>query len=185
MSENKKSKNFLEGKGGNNKQLVIIGVVIIVLLIALIVILLLNKRDSTPEEVTVDGARSVIVSQENADALAEEMSSRESVKPGYYTVAMTSGWHFENSSSASYDAYVKNKAENSNDVYFDLFLEDDKDNPIYESPVISLGAELNQITLNRDLPKGEYRCIMIYHLVDENQETVDTLQVVQTVIIEN
>lgn len=180
-----------EQKGGNTKLLVIIGSVIIILLTAVVVVLIINGRNkdgkNTASEVETQETekRNVVVSEENVDELIEEMEAYDPIKPGYYTVAMTSGWHFENSSSASYDAYVKNKPENSHDVYFDLFLEDDKENPIYQSPVISLGAEIDNITLTRELPKGEYRCLMIYHLVDENQETVDTVQVVQTVIIEN
>lgn len=180
-----------ERKGGNSKLLIIIGSVIIVLLVAIVVVLIINGRNKDRDNAENAVAtletekRSVVVSEENVDELIEEMEKNEPITPGYYTVAMTSGWHFENSDSASYDAYVKNKPENSHDVYFDLFLEDDKENPIYQSPVISLGAEIDNITLTRELPKGEYRCLMIYHLVDENQETVDTVQVVQTVIIEN
>jgi len=177
-------------KGGNNRLLIIIGSVIIILLVAAIAILIISRyknKDYTENSTTGQDTeiRSVIITKENADALMEDMTSQEPAKPGYYTVAMTTGWHFENSKAVSYDAYVKNDADNSHNVYFDLFLEDDPDNPIYMSPVISLGAELNQISLSRELPKGEYKCVMIYHLVDDNQETVDTLHVAQTVIIEN
>jgi hypothetical protein len=176
-----------EGKGGINAKVVVAGVAAAAVITGGVVcaMYLNNNTAQTTEVENTNGARGVIVSTQNADELAEEMASAEAVQPGYYTVAMTSGWHFENSTAVSYDAYVANKPENSNNVYFDLFLNDDRENPIYESPVISLGAELDQISLNRELPKGEYSCVMVYHLVDENQETLDTLTVTQTVIIEN
>ena len=191
MSEMERMKTMNERKGGNNKLLIVIGVAIIFLLVAAITIIIIVSRNKNKDylgDTTSDQGteiRSVIVTQENAEELMEDMTSTEFAKPGYYTVAMTTGWHFEDSTAVSYDAYVKNNADNSHNVYFDLFLEDDPDNPIYMSPVISLGAELDQISLSRELPKGEYKCVMIYHLVDDNQETVDTLHVTQTVIIEN
>jgi len=193
MSENNRQNQSKETKGGANKLLiVIIGAIIALLLVAVIVILIINGRNKkaamvgTEDQVKQEeGLRGVILSSENIDEIAEEMESKVPAQPGYYTVAMTTGWHFENSKSVSYDAYVKNNPDNSNDVYFDLFLKDDLENPIYESPIISLGAELNQILLNRELQAGEYDCVMKYHLVDENQNTVDTLTVTQKVIIEN
>jgi hypothetical protein len=185
MSEKNNEQNQVaEGKGGNNKVLIIIGAIIIILLVILIIILLLRGRNNDTAE-QPEERRSVILNQENAAEIAEEMTSYERPEAGYYTVAMTIGWHFENGTAISYDAFVRNKEENSHDVYFDLYLSDDPSTPIYESPVISLGAELDQIQLNRELPKGEYPCVMYYHLVDKDQNTVDTLQVTQTVIIEN
>ncbi len=175
-------------KGGKKS---ILGVCILsaALLVAICVIGVLIYRMNHDQKLTPDtppsNARGVVISQENADEIADEMSTRTPTAPGYYTVAMTSGWHFENSGAVSKDAYVKNKEENSHNVYFDLFLADDRTDPIYMSPVISLGAELNEVKLSRDLPKGEYDCVMVYHLVDEDQNTVDTLEVTQRVIIEN
>ncbi len=187
MSDKKTSKNANEGKGGNRKLLILI--LIIALLIALITIgvMAFHMINDKPEQSTTveQGARGVVISSENAEQIAEEMANSKPVEPGYYTVAMTTGWHFANGTSVSSDALVKNKPENSHDVYFDLFLADDRENPIYMSPVISLGAELDQIKLDRDLPKGEYQCVMVYHLVDKDQNTVDTLEVAQQVIIEN
>ena len=179
-----------EGKGGDRKLIVVLFALVIVLIVALIIVIAVmachNKsNDEAGDQNTSQEFRGVIVSDENAEQLAEEMANSQPTQPGYYTVAMTTGWHFKDSSTASYDAYVANKPENTNNVYFDLFLSDDRENPIYRSPVISLGAELEQIKLERDLPKGEYQCVMVYHLVDENQNTVDTVEFAQQVFIEN
>jgi hypothetical protein len=181
-----------EGKGTKRKYIIIIiAAVVVIAAMAGVIIFLLTQRSQqkTPAnsgiESNEEGKRSVVVTADNVEEMVEEMTSREPVQPGYYTVAMTTEWHFEDSKSVSYDAYVKNKPDNSNDVYFDLFLKDDLEEPIYESPIIPLGAELDQISLNRELPAGEYECVMKYHLVDEDQNTLDTLTVTQKVIIEN
>lgn len=187
MSENKKNQASTEEKGGNRKLLICILIVALIAALGTIVVMAYNMGNGRPDQTgTVEqGARGVVISSENAEQIAEEIANSTPVEPGYYTVAMTTGWHFKDGSSVSTDAYVKNKPENSHDVYFDLFLADDRENPIYMSPVISLGAELDQIKLDRKLPKGEYQCVMVYHLVDKDQNTVDTLEVAQQVIIEN
>jgi hypothetical protein len=80
---------------------------------------------------------------------------------------------------------VQNRESNTNDVYFDVFIEGDEENAIYESPVIPLGGELQNIALDKELDEGTYDCVMVYHLVDEDQNTVDTLRVTVTIVIEN
>ncbi len=98
---------------------------------------------------------------------------------------MNTTWHFETGDSASYDAYVANVAENTNDVYFDIFLEGQEEEPIYQSPVIPRGSEMEEITLDKPLDAGTHNCVLIYHLVDEEQKTVSTLQVGLTIVVEN
>ena len=111
--------------------------------------------------------------------------SKGHTAPGYYSASMTTTWHFETGDAASYDAYVANVAENTNDVYFDIFLAEQEDEPIYQSPVIPRGSELDEIILDKSLDAGTHDCILIYHLVDGEQKTVSTLRVALTIIVEN
>lgn len=175
--------NVSSGKGG--KIALIIAIIVIVALIGIIGFLLLRKEkpQDQPQEASREVLRDV-VTPENVDNILEEMANYEVVEPGYYAVTQNSEWHFADGSSVSSDAYVENIAENTNDVYFDVFLAGDEEHAIYESPVIPRGAVLDQITLNEDLEPGTYDCIMIYHLVDENQNTLDTLHVTVVIIVE-
>ena len=125
-----------------------------------------------------------VVTQENVEEIAEEMQNAEPVEPGYYTVTMNNTWHFKTGDAASEDAYVENKTENTNDVYFDLFLTSDESNAIYKSPVIPIGGKLEHIALDTPLEAGTHDCVMIYHLVDADQNTVSTLRVSVTLVIE-
>ncbi len=155
--------------------------VVIVVLLGVVGFLLVNRKDDISEKAE---KRNVVVSQENAEEVATEMLSQEYVAPGYYSAAMNTTWHFKTGNAVSEDAYVANVAENTNDVYFDVFLEGQEDDPILQSPVLPRGSELNNISLDKPLDAGTYDCVMIYHLVDEEQNTVSTLRVGFTIIVE-
>lgn len=173
MEEKKQKKT---GKGG----LVIGGVIIIAVLIG-IIIYLLSARNASPEE----ERRNVVITSENVeDVLKEIDEAQETVTPGYYTVTMNMTWHFATGDEASYDAVVENVETNTNDVYFDVVLENDEEKVIYESPIIPRGARLENIALDESLEAGTYDCVVIYHLIDEDQNTLSTLRVTIQVIIE-
>jgi hypothetical protein len=168
-------------KSGSVKILIIIGIIVILALVGVIIYLLVPKEKG-PEQ-----RRSVIVNEENVDQVLEDME-KQTQEPApnvsYYAVTQNSEWHFKDGVSATYDAYIENLEENSTDVYFDLFLASDEENPIYESPVIPRGGYLENFKLNKDLEPGTYDCVMVYHLIDENQNTLSTLRVTATVIVE-
>lgn len=174
------------GKGG--RVIIIVAAIIIIALLAIIIALLLqrggNEEEAAPNAASSESTRrSVVVTEQNAEDVIDEMMAQEYVEPGYYTVSMSNEWHFETGDSVSEDAYVQNRADNTNDVFFDVFLEGDEENAIYMSPVLPRGAELEEIKLDRALEAGTYNCVMIYHLIDENQNTLSTLRVGLTIVI--
>jgi len=177
------------GKSGGSKAgkiALACGIVAIIILLVVVVILLLNKKDVAPAETSDDvSARGTVVNKENFDKAVDDFVTQPTVAPGYYTVSMTNKWHFASSDAISEDAYVQNKEENTNDVYFDVFLEDDEENAIYKSPIIPRGSELDGIKLDIALDAGTYDCVLIYHLIDENKKGISTLRVGIKVIIEN
>ena len=170
-----------EQEGGEQKKkskkktvVIIILIILVAILIAIIVWLLTRGEEEK---------RNVVVTKDNVNEVIEQMAEAEYVEPGYYTVTMNNEWHFKDGSSVSSDAYVENVENNTNDVYFDLFLADDEENPILESPIIPRGASMKDIALDTPLENGTYDCVMIYHLVDEDQKSVDTLRVTVTIIV--
>lgn len=169
-----------DSKQGNGTKiaLAIAGIVIVALVAVVVVLLVRGKKDENEPK------RNVVVTQENAEQVAEEMVQQEYVEPGYYNTQMSMEWHFATGDAVSEDAYVKNDAGNTNDVFFDVFLSEDESTPILESPVIPRGAELDNISLDKPLDAGTHDCIMVYHLVDDNQETISTLRIRFTIIVE-
>lgn len=168
------------GKGGG-KAVIIGGAVIIVSLVAVIVVLLTGQRDGDAKK---SEKRNVVVNQQNAEKAVEELINEPYIAPGYYSVQMETTWHFQTGDAVSEDAYVANDAGNTNDVYFDIFLAENESKPILKSPVIPRGAEFHSIALDEPLEAGTYDCVMVYHLVDEEQNDVSTVRVGFTIVVE-
>jgi hypothetical protein len=132
--------------------------------------------------------RNVLVTEENAEEVIEEILEKEEVKasdPGYYTVTMEPLWTFSSGDAESDDAVVINNEKNVTPVYFDVFLEEDESHIIYKSPVLLVGQELRHIKLDEKLAKGNYACVVEYHLLDEEQNTTSTVRIGLTIVVEN
>jgi len=164
------------GKG--TKIAFIAGSVVIVALAVTVIVLL--KGNGVEKE----AKRNVVVTSNNVEQVASEFLNEQYVAPGYFSTQMSTTWHFTSGDAVSEDAYVKNDAGNTNDIYFDVFLESNENEPILQSPVIPRGAEMNDISLEKNLDAGTYDCVMVYHLIDDDQKTVSTLRVAFTIIIE-
>ena len=169
----------------SNKVILIVGAVVIIALLVVILILLLGRKEDTNTATQQQEKRAVVVSQDKAEEIAEEMIQQEYVAPGYYEAVMSTKWHFATGDAESEDAYVENITTNTNDVYFDLFVSDDEEHAIYKSPVIPRGEKLENIKLDEKLSAGTYDCVLIYHLVDEDQNPISEVRVGIKVIIEN
>ena len=169
------------GKKKGNKKLFIILFIIILVFAGVLAYFYFNKKAPVDPEEALDRG---VITEDNVDEIIEQMSNAEPAEIGYYTVTMNTEWHFANGKEASYDAYVENSTKNETPVYFDLFLAEDESEPIYMSPVIPLGKSLDKIKLEKNLDPGTYDCVMVYHLVDDDQNTLSTLRVSVTVIVE-
>lgn len=168
-------------KGG----FVFAGIAVVVIISALIgaVTYLLLLRNAKPEE----ERRNVVITPENVESVLQDMEERQTqelVTPESYTVTMRTTWHFAAGDAISEDAAVVNVEENTTAVYFDVVLAEDEEKVIYQSPVIPRGGRLEGIALDESLEAGTHDCVMIYHLVDEEQNTLSTLRVAFTIIVE-
>lgn len=170
MSEQEQKK---KKKGG------ILVAIVIIALIGVIIYLLLHRQ---PEPEPEKERRGVLVTPENVEDVLKEAD--ESVPEGYYTVTMNPTWHFANGREASYDSVVENVENNTHDVYFDVVLAEDEGKVLYSSPVIPRGGRLEAVELDEALNAGTYDCVVIYHLVDEKQNTISLLRVALQIVIE-
>jgi hypothetical protein len=163
------------------KAAIVIGSVVIIALLATVIVLLLRGKEEKEKE-PLD-KRNVVVNEDNVDQVVEQMMNEKYVPPGYYNSQMTTTWNFATGDGVSTDAYVANASENTNDVYFDVVLEEDESQVIYKSPIIPRGSSLDGIKLDTPLSKGEHNAVLIYHLVDGEQNTVSTLRVGIKIIV--
>lgn len=168
-----------ERKGGAKTAGIVILIIIIFVLVGVIAFLLFKPAEEEEK-------RNVVVTQENVEEVIQQMETEQEEKTpvGYYTVTQNFDWHFASGDATSSDAYVENVKENTNAVYFDLFLADDEENAIYKSPVIPVGSSLRDIALETPLAAGTYECVAVYHIVDDDQNTLSTLRVTVNLIIE-
>lgn len=175
-----------QGQKKNKKGGIVLGIavtIIIVVLISIILFLLLSQNAQPKKE---EEKRNVVITPENVERVLEEITeTQKTVAPGFYTVTMNTTWRFSSGTEASYDAVVENVEANTNDVYFDIVLEEDETNVLYQSPVIPRGGRLEGIALDEALEAGNYNCVVIYHLIDEEQNTLSTLRVGLTIIVES
>jgi hypothetical protein len=165
------------------KAAIVIGSVVIIALLATVIVLLLRGKEEEEKEPL--SKRNTVVTKDNVDEVVEQLAEEPYVPPGYYTSRMTTTWNFSTGDAVSEDAYVANVTQNTNDVYFDVVLEEDESKVLYKSPIIPRGSELDGIKLDTKLSKGEYPAVVIYNLVDSEQNTVSTLRVGIKIIVAN
>lgn len=172
-------KETQQGKGGKTPLIICIVICIAVIIVLSVAIILIagGKEEEAP-------LRNVVINKENVEDVIDEMLQQEFIPQGYYSVRMNTTWYFSTGDAISENAIVENVVENTNDVYFDVFLADNEDEPIYQSPVLPRGSKLESIALDKELPTGTYDCIMVYHLIDEEQNTLSTLRVGFTIVVE-
>ncbi len=157
-----------------NKGLIIVIIAALVVIAALVGVIIYMIHSKNADE--ADDKRPVVVTEENAEQIAEEILNREEPQgvPMSYQVTMNSTWEFESGDKASSNAYVANSADNETAVYFDV-VRNDTQETIYQSPVIPVGGELSSVKLDTDLDAGDYECTLTYHLIDEDQNTLTTV----------
>jgi hypothetical protein len=174
-------------KGSPLLAVLIVGMVIIAALLGVIVILLLGRGDGDAETsrslTDTTEQRAVVVNEDNVEETLEEIVNEPPVAMGYYEVNMNLSWTFPDAQSPSSNAYVENKATNTSAVYFDVLLEEDESIVLYESPILPVGTHINEVTLAQDLDAGTYPCVIVYHLLDDQQRTTSTLRLNLEIVV--
>lgn len=114
----------------------------------------------------------LVVDQESADSVMDQM--REEVAEGMFECQMSMTWTFENGSVESKDAYVANSVNNKYPIYFDVYLNEEDEEPVYSSPILPVGTDWSNFKLDYPVPAGEYRSKVMYTLIrdEESQEQV-------------
>ena len=169
MSEQKETNKGRKG----GKIAVAVCIVVIAALLGVVIYLLLGKKE---EQVR----RNVVVNEDNVDEVLEQLE--DPVPAGSYEVKMNSTWNFTSGDAPSDNAYVENAEANTNSVYFDV-TRTDTEETIFESPILPVGSHLENITLDSNLPAGTYDCLVTYHLLDENDESMSTVKLTLTINI--
>jgi len=78
---------------------------------------------------------------------------------------------------------VANSKDNTNSVYFDIYLAGNEETAIYESPIMPVGSHLENIALKEDLDPGTYDCVVKYNLVDEDGNDLSYVRVSLSIVV--
>lgn len=182
MTKKPTKTNKVNEKKGGRGIIVAFLLVVIVALVGVIVVLAtnVNKSNNTTEETK----RNVVVNEKNVDEVVSKLVENKRTPVGSYEVTMNTTWNFNNGKSASGNAYVKNATSNTNSVYFDVKLSNTEE-VILSSPILPVGTYMESITLDKELPAGEYDCVCTYNLLDENDKPVSKVNVGLKIVIKN
>lgn len=109
----------------------------------------------------------------------------ESDQDNYVMNMWSTTWRFKDGSSPSYDVEVQNDSYNTQTVYLELKMSETEE-VLFVSDYLKPGEAIHDIALGKDLDQGEYKCVLTYHLMDEeNQNETGTVSLAITVIVEN
>lgn len=178
---NRNSVSSASPKASPLKLPILVGVVVIVIAVAAVAI----RSSMSTTKTTTRKASNVVVTENNIEEILEQMNETDYTPVGSYEVNMNFKWTFADGSSASSDAYVGNSVNNQNTVYCDIVLASDMEHMIYKSPFMEVGTHLESITLDEDLPAGDYDCVMTYHLVDGKMQDISEVSVGLSISIQN
>jgi hypothetical protein len=163
--------------GTKPNKFVIIGAVAALAVIGALVAVII-RLTGAPAEPVVVGERSAgvgtVATIENIDSIRQDLG--KPVDDGYYEARMNVDWTFATGNSPTRDAYVANSENNTRTVYFDL-LRKDTNEVIYTSPNIPVGSQLTEFALDRPLPAGEHDGIVVYHLLDDEENELSSVSV--------
>jgi cytoskeletal protein RodZ len=194
MSSEMQNTTSKEKGDGRKKVIIAVVAVVVVLLISTISVMaaLLVKTNKEKEaaiaaKVEAEPANEPrkVITPDTAEEVIEEIIADSKIDqniPQSYTVTQNSTWTFANGTATSQDAYVENDKENETAIYFDLIV-DETGERVYSSPVLELGAVLENFALDKPLSKGEYECTVEYHLIDDDQNTLTTTNIGVNVVV--
>lgn len=167
--------NQKETANKGRRKMIIIAFVVLCAALVVCVVLLFQK--TKPKELDRG-----FVDESNKDTVMEDMGDK--VAEGMFECKMTTSWVFEDGKSESPNAYVANVENNLHTIYFDVY-EKATEELLYSSPMLPVGTELDNIKLEKELQKGEYDAVVMYTLVDEDNEEVSTVGFDITISINN
>lgn len=144
----------------------------------------LFKREPEPVLPSGDGTvntNNFVVNEDNVEDVITQLD--EAIERGRFMTHMNTTWSFDDSTSPSRDAVIGNHPSNHYAFWFDLAVEGEE---VYTSSLLPVGAQVKTLTLNKPLEKGTYSAILSIHMIDENNEPVESnMSFSITLVIDN
>jgi hypothetical protein len=149
----------------SGKQVTLILGSVAIVAAAVVAIVLLTR----PAEAPASAVR--VIDQAYVTEIQEDIQDK--VDQGMFETYMTTTWSFASGESPSSDAVMGNSVNNNYPFWFELTLADTGE-VLFESGLLPVGTQIESITLSKDLPAGRYAAKVSIHMVDENNNPIDT-----------
>jgi hypothetical protein len=153
-----------------NKHIFILGIVVIVAA-AVVTAFVLTRQNPENTLAISDNGAIPLIDESNVAEIQSEIE--EKVAKGMFRTYMNTTWRFPDGTSASTNAVMGNSGANVYPFWFDVALRDTGET-VFSSSLLPVGTTIKQIVLSKELDKGEYAATVRIHMVDENNEPVDT-----------
>lgn len=160
----------MEGGGARAKKrltgkhvALILGTLVIVAA-AVVAILLLLRQEPEPEMV-IEPLGIPVINMENVEEITAQIA--EKVQRGMFETHMNVVWTFPDGRSPSSDAVMGNSANNHYPLYFTVTLSDTGET-VFTSGLMPVGTRIAEITLDRELPRGDYDAIVGINMIDDD-----------------
>lgn len=149
---------------------------------AVVTVVMLTRPADTPPPVTTPTGN-LVVDENNVETIGDEV--QEKVDQGMFETHMNTTWSFPDGTSPSTDAVMGNAASNNYPFWFEVTLKDTGE-VVYSSSLLPVGTVMKEIVLSQDLDAGTYAAVVSIHLVDENDEPIESSAGFNiTLIVEN
>ncbi len=167
--------NTPPGKAGGlqTKHIILILGIILIVAAAVVAVIVLSKPEEVQEvqSTPIPMAQGRVMNEANAAQIQEDL--REKVEKGMFETYMNTTWRFPDGESPSSNAVMGNSSANNYPFWFDIVLKDTEE-VVFESGLLPVGTEIEEIVLSKDLEPGRYDARTAIHMVDENNEPLST-----------
>jgi hypothetical protein len=154
-----------------NKTILLLGSLIIIAAAVITIVLLMRPKASAQLPTSNSPVGNLVIDENNVSAIQEEMEQK--VAAGMFETYMNTTWTFQDGKSASSDAVMGNSVNNQYAFWYDVVLNENSD-VVYSSSLLPVGSVTKEIILSKNLKEGEYPATIKIHMVDENNNPIDS-----------
>ncbi len=158
-------------KGLSTQAVVLIIVGILVISAAAVIIALILRPETVPLPTSAPVTGAQVMTEENYVELGQE--TREKVEKSMFMTHMNTTWRFEDGESASHNAVMGNHSSNNYPFYFTVTVKE-TDEIVFTSGILPVGTQIASIVLEKDLDPGTYPALVNVHMIEENNEVVES-----------
>jgi hypothetical protein len=158
-------------KGMSTQKMVLLLGSLVILATTIITIVILTRPKPQAQLPVSNTENNLVVNESNVAEIQENFN--KTISSGMVETDMNTTWTFPDGKSASTDAVMGNSGNNQNAFWFEVILNETNE-VVYTSSLLPVGSSVKDIFLSKNLEKGTYNADVRIHLVDEDNNPLDS-----------